>query len=213
MRKRNNNWKDIKTKVYVCAVCSKEFVRSAYMNYKYCSVACASISRIGNTHAKGNGPNQTSFTSERVRGSNSPSWKESIQFKCELCGNLFKLKPWQVKSRQRNSNSEVPRFCSRTCFLTSGVFKGEKSVNYVGGKNTCRGRKWLEARQKAVDRDNGTCQNCHKFIGNGIPVHHIKPFREFETEEEANVLDNLICMCQSCHMKHEPRKSSSSKKA
>jgi predicted HNH restriction endonuclease len=38
-----------------------------------------------------------------------------------------------------------------------------------------------------------------------LPVHHIKPFREFDHPEEANKPENLIGLCQSCHMKREPR--------
>lgn len=205
MSKRNNNWKDIKTKVYVCAVCNKEFVRSAYANYKYCSHKCSSVVLRGNQYAKGNGPNKTSFTSERVKGKNNVKWKDSLQFTCEFCKNVFERKPWRV-AKMKN---KTPRFCSRECFTKSGAFRAEKSTSYVGGKNTYRGRKWPEVRKIVVERDKGICQACNKFIGERIPVHHIIPFREFSTEEEANVLENLVCMCQSCHMKIEPRKPNS----
>jgi predicted HNH restriction endonuclease len=36
-------------------------------------------------------------------------------------------------------------------------------------------------------------------------VHHIRPFREFRDSAEANQRENLIGLCQSCHMKTEPR--------
>lgn len=205
MRKiRPNNWHDVKTKTYICEICGKEFTRSAYVKYKYCSVECSYLASRGNTRAKGSKPNRTTFTSDMVRGSNNPHWKEPILFICEHCKKLFGRKPWEVR---RTEKLKAPfRFCSRACFTQSGVFKGEKSVNYVSGKKSHRGRSWAKQRTLTIERDKGACILCSKYLGNKIPVHHIVPFREFKSEESANKLDNLVCMCQSCHMKAEPRK-------
>lgn len=54
----------------------------------------------------------------------------------------------------------------------------------------------------ARKRDNYTCQLCgvheeewHKQMD----VHHIINYREFEDKDEANQLDNLVCLCNKCH--------------
>jgi 5-methylcytosine-specific restriction protein A len=80
---------------------------------------------------------------------------------------------------------------------------GEKSPFWVGGETTYRGKGWVEARLSAVERDKGVCQSCGKVVGRSISVHHIKPFRLFDNIKDANALDNLICLCQSCHMRIE----------
>ena len=91
--------------------------------------------------------------------------------------------------------------CSKKCRKIGS--SGENSPRWIGGPTTYRGRGWLIERENVVKRDNGICQCCGKNVGNSIPVHHIKPFRLFETAKEANDIDNLICLCQSCHMKTE----------
>ena len=157
---------------------------------------------IGNQHRKGKRPTNA-FTSEQVSGSNNAKWVDGKPFICEHCSKVFYVKPWLIRQ------NGTPRFCTRECFEQSGVFVGEKSPSWVGGPQTYRGRNWRKTRLAAVERDSGVCQLCGKVIGKSIPVHHIYPFREFETEEQANVLDNLICLCQSCHMKQEPHESHS----
>ena len=146
--------------------------------------------KIGNKFRKGKHPSNA-FTSEQVRGSNNPRWTEGIEFTCIQCGKKFREKAWLVRQ-----NGD-PKFCSKKCRKAGRT--GETSPLYVGCPITYRGRGWLKAREKAIIRDNGTCQDCSKFIGNSIPVHHINPYRN----GKSNDLDNLVCLCQSCHMKRE----------
>lgn len=187
----------------ICIVCGTTFKVYPYRKdeAKFCGHAChAKYKFTGNKTRLGKPGNSTVFTSERVRGENNPKWVDSLPFTCENCGKEFLVKPWLA--RQRNGK---PRFCSTKCWNSSKDFiRGATHPHYVGGPKTYRGRSWLKARLIAVERDDGTCQKCGKHIGKSIPVHHIKPFREFETEAEANQADNLICLCQSCHMKNEP---------
>lgn len=193
----------------VCEICGKSFSVKPYRENtaRFCSKVCGGkwhmTYRImrgpdlrGNTYRKGMRPTNA-FTSEQVRGRNSPCWKEGESFTCEHCGKSFRVKPWIIRQ------SGKPRFCSRACFCASGVFRGERSPTWVGGPQTYRGRSWRKARLLAVEHDQGTCQRCGKNLGQSISVHHIQPFREFATEQEANVLENLICLCQSCHRKQE----------
>lgn len=195
-----------------CLQCGKEYqVREYRANTtRFCSQACGGRWHIlnhpmnppditGNTLRKGLRP-VNAFTSEQVSGKNNPRWVESIKMTCQQCGEEFERKPNEV-----NRKDHKYLFCSIACrvenFKTARA--GENSPRWVGGPKTYRGRGWKKTRLLAVARDNGTCQDCGKVIGNSIPVHHRRPFREFASAEEANHLDNLICYCQSCHMKNE----------
>lgn len=61
---------------------------------------------------------------------------------------------------------------------------------------------WLEARQKALDRDE-VCQDCG--TSEGLHVHHITPVREYDHPIESHDLDNLVVLCERCHPKWEGR--------
>ncbi|AFH22643.1 hypothetical protein OSG_eHP31_00155 [environmental Halophage eHP-31] len=61
---------------------------------------------------------------------------------------------------------------------------------------------WLEARQKALDRDE-VCQDCG--TSKELHVHHITPVREFDEPLESHDLDNLVVLCERCHPKWEGR--------
>lgn len=193
----------------VCEICAKDFQVKPYRKDKarFCSQVCGGkwhISQrphIGNRFAKGNKLRQglkptNAFTSEQVRGANNPRWKEGQTFYCVGCGIIFKTKDWIVR---QNGES---KYCSIKCYDKNRP-KGEDAPRWIEDKKTYRGRGWLKQRAKAVERDNETCQDCSKYVGKSIPVHHIRPFREFETAAEANRLENLVCLCQPCHMKRE----------
>ena len=154
--------------------------------------------KIGNKWREGIRP-ANAFTSEQAKEMNAV---EREHFECAHCGNDFEVIPWIVSQNKTKSGL---RFCSKTCH---SLFKAENesgpnSKQWVGGITTYRGKGWLEARMLAVERDNGTCQTCGKVVGKSIPVHHITPFRLFESVEAANQIENLVCLCQSCHMKME----------
>lgn len=59
---------------------------------------------------------------------------------------------------------------------------------------------WSKVRQKVLERDNYTCQNCKTKIKR-LDIHHILPVRL----GGADHYDNLITLCHSCHPKHEYR--------
>ena len=156
--------------------------------------------KIGNKWREGLRP-ANAFTSEQAKAINAVE-KES--FVCAHCGNNFEVVPWIV--RQNKTKSGL-RFCSKSCHSAHMAINcsGDKSTQWVGGPTTYRGRGWIDARAAAVLRDGGQCQDCGKIVGDSIPVHHIKPYRFFSSPEEANVISNLVCLCQSCHMKAEHR--------
>lgn len=60
---------------------------------------------------------------------------------------------------------------------------------------------WKVSREVAIDRDHGLCQDCLKK-GEGVPfytVHHIIPIKTKEGWERRLDIDNLVCLCESCH--------------
>jgi DEAD/DEAH box helicase domain-containing protein len=66
------------------------------------------------------------------------------------------------------------------------------------------GPSWKTQREMARVRDDFLCQVCG-IPESGAPhhVHHITPFRTFETDTEANALNNLTTLCPSCHKRVE----------
>lgn len=196
-----------------CEQCGIVFEVKAYRvsEARFCSLSCHgkhSMSQRkmtnpnlkGNQHAKGN-ISPTVFTSERVRGSNNPRWVEPVVKQCVNCGKEFTRKPWQLKRPGVKA-----LFCCPKCRYAYLV--GDKNPLWQGGEVTYRGKGWKELRMVVVKRQNGDCANCGKHVGRSLPVHHIKPFRLFRSTAEANQVDNLIGLCQSCHMKLEVRKTS-----
>ena len=156
--------------------------------------------KIGNKWREGMRP-ANAFTSEQARTINLVP---CIVVKCFHCGLDFGVKPWIFK---QNKSKSGKRFCSNSCH---GLYKkvnesGANSAQWVGGITTYRGKGWTEARRAAVIRDSGVCQDCGKVVGSSIPVHHIIPYRMFNSASKANSLENLVCLCQSCHMKVESR--------
>lgn len=98
------------------------------------------------------------------------------------------------------------KYCSHSCYLST--IHGDNHPNWRGGFEKYYGPDWKEQSQKARERDSFTCQFCGKSQDDEfreLSVHHIKPFRDFgiENYQEANDLNNLITLCQSCHMKLE----------
>lgn len=73
------------------------------------------------------------------------------------------------------------------------------------------GDSWKQQREKALRRDNHRCRVCLKTeaqIGCSPSVHHIKPrfyWNVKEEHEEMNSLNNLICLCMSCHGRLEEK--------
>lgn len=78
------------------------------------------------------------------------------------------------------------------------------------------GSGWYIQRRKCWERDDSKCKVCEKDVddmGKRPHVHHIKPREEWDIEleyEDMNSLDNLICLCTSCHNKFEGKWKDSS---
>jgi DEAD/DEAH box helicase domain-containing protein len=82
------------------------------------------------------------------------------------------------------------------------------------------GPNWQAQRQQALARDHHRCRTCGaageelsasgKSDRSGLHVHHIRPFREYgyvpgqnDHYRRANVLENLVTLCPTCHRRAE----------
>jgi 5-methylcytosine-specific restriction endonuclease McrA len=78
------------------------------------------------------------------------------------------------------------------------IYEGENNPNWQGGTSfEPYTSDWTkELREKVRDRDNHTCQLCHKTekeLNETLNVHHI------DYDKEHSVMENLISLCQKCH--------------
>jgi len=86
---------------------------------------------------------------------------------------------------------------------------GQNNPTWKGGYKDYYGPSWRSQRRKVWIRDEYRCQVCLKSeneMGFRPDVHHIIPVRKWNVEkedEQMNHLDNLICLCKSCHKKLE----------
>jgi hypothetical protein len=87
---------------------------------------------------------------------------------------------------------------------------GEQSPFWTGGSPAKRvGGYWRRLRREIIAEQKGICSNCHKYVGQSLHIHHIKPYREFESGVEANNITNLIGLCNYCHPRAEKRNQKS----
>ena len=123
---------------------------------------------------------------------------------CSYCGK----ETWVTPATEKQYN-----YCSRECMKLGGEFRPRGDTHYrwrddVTSRPYYRGSHWKMIRNRIRERDGYTCQVCgitEKELGKKMDVHHITPYRLFETDEEANVYDNLICLCPSCHHREDAR--------
>lgn len=137
------------------------------------------------------------WMSKNQVGERNPSWKQK-EVVCDYCKESFLSPPSKIRRYDHF-------FCSNKCkyHWMSKNLSGENNHNWVGGTINSRGSNWQIQKEKALKRDDYTCQRC----GNteNLVVHHIIPFRFFglENYKLANQLKNLITCCNSCHGKLE----------
>lgn len=124
-------------------------------------------------------------------------WNERSQVKkCIICGVEFITQP---------SNTKVT--CGEACSrkYKSQTHKGDKSHFWRGGKTAPYVGEWRTRRREALDRDGYRCVLCEST--DRIQVHHIVPYRYSKSHD----LNNLVCLCRSCHSKEELKVNKSSR--
>lgn len=85
--------------------------------------------------------------------------------------------------------------------------EGEDNPNWVEERRgRYYGSQWPQIRSEIIERDDHECQMCGVVRGSDIEhldVHHIKPYRKFESNNQAHSQSNLVTLCRSCHVKAE----------
>ena len=168
---------------------------------RFCSRRCKGLASPNNLRPNDR-PNRTSFQVGGQLGESHPRWRDPIRFECLNCSGAFLKKPWQTRN-----TSAANLKCSKSCRSEHRrvALSGPNAPDWVGGPKTYRGRDWQRTRMRVVIEQCGHCAHCSTFVGRSLPVNHIRPFREFQAPEEANRRENLIGLCQPCHMRAEPR--------
>lgn len=204
----------------ICTICQRPFTPRRPCQIKtarFCSRRCGgkwhTRTRLntgskpymrGNQFRKGIPPTNP-LTSERAKAIHTKG--ETLPLVCHFCGNPFEVRAW-VARQPSNTN----KFCSVQCRsrFRSVFLSGPNAPDWKDGKTTYRGSDWPAARIQVIVKQRGFCAHCGVFRGKRLPVHHIKPFREFATSKEANQRSNLIGLCQRCHMRMEYAQSGAS---
>lgn len=146
-----------------------------------------------------------SITEYKARGSgeDNPNAGEWREIECHICGALREIPIRQVERAEVN-------FCSQECRIeyttTEVMAPGEDHPLYINGEGHDYGPNWGEIREAAIERDGGRCQGCgitREQYHLDLDVHHIIPFRKFDSREEANKLSNLVALCRTCHREYE----------
>lgn len=204
------NLGSIKRLELTCLNCNQPFyVRPSIKKQspcKYCSRKCRDAARTTKQEIKCQqcGKVFVAKVSDRVKFCSHKCYADSmtiiIECKCLHCGISF--------SRPRGEiNAGRYKYCSRKC--SHAHQRGENSIHWRGGSENrfYRGENWYRQRKLVRQRDGDTCQYCQKKRKAGehnFPVHHIKPYREFNGDwQTANDLSNLILLCHQCHRKCE----------
>jgi len=148
------------------------------------------------------------WVSEEQQKEDHPRWKGGrTTAECDECGSNKKVKRHVLEDNERI-------FCDFDCYSQwqSKHRSGENSQTWKGGWEGYYGPSWQPQRRRTLERDGRKCRVCglldsehHDQHGQGLHVHHIRPFREFgkDRHEEANALENLITLCRSCHRRWE----------
>jgi hypothetical protein len=153
---------------------------------------------------------EAGYEPRRYRGIPIDKLKEEIK---RLSDDIGETPSFNDMENKGKFSSEVyhRRFGSWNNALRASGFetytypKGEKHPNWKGGINKYYGPSWYGQKEKTKERDEYSCRLC--FNSEDTPsVHHITPSRYWVVEKEhkkMNNLQNLICLCRSCHHKLE----------
>ena len=129
------------------------------------------------------------------------SMEDQVETECANCAGVL----FRVRSQYELSDKHFCDFdCRREWMGENWV--GEDNPQYINGGHQYRGSNWPEQRLKALRRDQARCQSCgvaESKKQRGHHVHHIVPYRKFDSWQEANELSNLVTLCESCHQRWE----------
>ncbi|MGC1134728.1 MAG: HNH endonuclease [Nitrososphaeraceae archaeon] len=149
--------------------------------------------------------NPSRYCSKQCRG-NSRKGRVIIVCSNPSCKKLKEKRPSELKA---HPCCDIR--CAKEWRIVSGISVGKNNPAWRGGISyRYRGENWDKQREKALQRDEYTCQRCHVTKNEielrnwlALEVHHIIPYHLFLHYIEANSLDNLKTLCRVCHMIEE----------
>ncbi len=179
------------------------------------------------------GPHSPAVTTAPCHGVDAGSTPaEGVCFTCKHCGKsgYSRYSGKEFCNKKCNSAWRLPQQrITKVCTRCSGSWRGSKKRKpkvvlcrscgmldrYVtddpswkaGGVNWGLGRygrdkdglSWRVQQRGALNRDSRTCQVCGKSEKRNPDVHHRVPYRV----SFSHALNNLICLCKSCHRKED----------
>jgi len=112
-------------------------------------------------------------------------------------------KPWweMDEETQQQVRERLSEWWSKNNPM-EGKTKEENPAWKGGGNRKYYGPNWEEQREKALERDDNSCQKCG--CESDLVVHHHVPIRKWRNDdnkqiEKANQLWNLVTLCSECH--------------
>jgi 5-methylcytosine-specific restriction endonuclease McrA len=188
----HHNYKGGKNE-YECDFCGESIHRYASQTQIYKNVFCDRECH----HKYQNATNQNV-------GKIESKWST---YECENCGCGVERLDSQV-------NEDENVFCGKGCKDKhhSKRMRGSDNPCWDGGEyEKYYGANWDEQRERALERDNYSCECCG--VGKQeatLSVHHIHKIRYFKNQydaptwwQKANRLTNLVTLCFSCHGRWE----------
>lgn len=173
-----------------CEVCGDDFEVYQYRadDARFCSSECNRAYLRGRT------------------GEDHPEWEGGqVEIECLTCGDIFTDYP-------SHSDRE---YCSEDCYREAAkeLFAGENNPVWRGGYDGNYGPNWEEQREKVLERDGYTCQDCGTHaddMDRSPDIHHKKRLGWFKEEydapewyRKANRVENLVTLCRPCHADRE----------
>lgn len=123
---------------------------------------------------------------------------DPVSVKCSHCGKRTTVPRWfELEGLELH-------FCGDRCRRLWQ--QDHKADVRLKGRREFRGGNWQTIARQIRERDGYRCQSCgvsEESLGRQLDVHHVVPFRAFDSPERANRPDNLTSLCPSCHKKVE----------
>ena len=121
----------------------------------------------------------------------------------KLANELRQVKRQQALYNNPNKGKKHPGLNKGNKFALGYHWTEEAKIKYsikrggpLKGFYTSTRHEWDRIRTKIKERDEFTCQSCHKKLpSNCLDVHHIIPFKYTKDNSE----NNLVTLCKPCH--------------
>lgn len=126
----------------------------------------------------------------------------------EISINSYQRKRWNSNELLGVGQLDMPPQQLHTTGFWLGLHPGYidtlREKNLWGSDPNVYGPNWQTLRQKIILRDANVCRGCgNRFESSKLHVHHLVPFRNFESPVLANQASNLVSLCAACHRKAE----------